>query len=209
MIKALLTAALMLAPLAAQAETIMPDMTPDGDYLGVDIFMIDPGDPAVSGLGFRSSRVENTNNFYSFIDVAVTDFDFVISNLTNIGNFYISLGTSAPVYLDAVLNYNATVPDSPIDGSASQAIEYSLEALGAGQEDLPDGRFSDEVNDVLFQPGDFINLSLGWRVSDVQDLQFMLDAEPASVPLPATLPMALAALGGFGVMRRRRQRGEA
>lgn len=199
--KTFLAAFMMLIPFAGQASSILPDGTPDGDYLTADILALEDGDaPITDGVSYEVTR--SGNDFYAAIDIALRDFDISATNLAGVGNYIFDLYASAPVWVDASLAYSVDVPSGTNDIS-DQNLSYSIG--GVYNTMLLDNPFTEMADNILFRQGDTARLSLLWNGGDIENVQFTLDAELAPVPLPATLPMALVAIGGLGMFSRRRR----
>ena len=203
-----LTTSLAAAVLATSAQAVTVDLT-DGDFTTVTGTII-PGDPLVftetaGGVTFTFTALNNLVGVTRFLSGAGDDFsDGIVFGGGGGSSTQFSISSSQDV---SVTSYS---------GRNSRFLVNPRLSVSAGGSTLVSGRpFTSDADSSYSLPNALGNLlaNVDYTLtvtnagSTTQGFLTGFEFEPvsAAVPLPASLPLLLAGLGGIAVMRRRRR----
>lgn len=184
------------------ASGIIGDATAAGATAGVILApggfggapVIDPGETASIQLDTDST----TNRFFSFLSMVIPSNDTFIGNDNSMAyEVFNALGEFTGI--GPILVYSNDAWDAGTEENDGFGAPFNT---AGGTATDTDGVVRGATGNLFFLNG---QETVAGTTIDLQGRTLLATIEISEVPLPAALPMLLAGLGGFGLMRRRQR----
>jgi len=152
------------------------------------------GKPSISKASSYNVLVEETRNSNDIVSIYNYDTyaDFRANNYSDL--------TETPINLNDLVSFSGLA----YDGQYHAITEFVDDNAGSDFVTFTYDTYADLLNGHATQNGGFVPLDLGPNVN-IGGFAFEQDP-PATVPVPAALPLFLSGLLGLGVMARRRKK---